>query len=281
MSARLVDANFDGWPIEEFARSIGARSLAMLTAFLDDTGTHAGSPVIGVLGMVSNSMHWARIEFSWKSKLKAKGLSCFHAVDCEHGNGEFEHMQSPDRLALWRELLGTVATNRAVIVGSAVVREAWDGLPAAVKAWYKDDPIYFCFEHCMQQLSAWSKAAQFSQPVAIVFAEQQQHQSTVGRLHDYYRRSAYFSNLGSFAVAKPQCVVPLQCADLIAHASYRHLVSSNNGQPQGEKVTLVVQSGIPNMSRYHDSDSLAEVLREGPKSFNETMTASAASARSF
>ena len=117
--------------------------------------------------------------------------------------------------------------------------------------------------------------------MATVFAEQQRLQDTAARLHDYYQRSQHFNNLGSFSTAKAQCVIPLQPADLVAYESYRHMVDRLKGRPQSWKVTEIVNSGIENISSFHDEDTLAQMLKEGPKTFGETVTASSATARSF
>ena len=55
------------WPISEFAHSIGAKSLAMLVGYFDDSGTHRGSGVCVIAGLVSNSIYWGRLELEWQA----------------------------------------------------------------------------------------------------------------------------------------------------------------------------------------------------------------------
>src|SRR5690242_7645328 len=87
------------WPIAEFARSIGAKHLAMLVGYFDDSGTHSNSKVCLTAGIIADTVIWDRIERPWKAQLRRGGYSWFHAVDCEHGENEFETTDRPRREA--------------------------------------------------------------------------------------------------------------------------------------------------------------------------------------
>ena len=56
----------------------GERCLAVLTAFLDEAGTHVGCPVVTVAGFYGNKAQWETFRTFW-------GPHCadFHAKDCE------------------------------------------------------------------------------------------------------------------------------------------------------------------------------------------------------
>jgi hypothetical protein len=56
----------------------GKRWLAVLTAFLDESGTHAGCPVVTVAGFYGNAEQWAAFRSAWEPH-----SSGFHAKDCE------------------------------------------------------------------------------------------------------------------------------------------------------------------------------------------------------
>lgn len=272
---------FEGWSIEDFSQSIGARSLAMLTVFLDDTGTHRDSQVVGLLGMVSPMAEWARFETAWKKQLKIFGVSAFHAVDCERGNKAFQGIEKPERDALKRRLIGVMGDHGVVIVGSAVVRTAWDSLDESVKTYFKNDPIFLCFEACLQQLSQWSKDHQSGDPVAIVFSQQEQHQGQVIQLHNYYQRSPHFANIGSFSVARANCVIPLQAADFVAYESYQKVLCRLKGAQQRWEATELQKSGVANISIFHNHETLTAMVEAGPKTYGETVSASTLMNRNF
>lgn len=257
------------WPIEEFSRSIGAESLAMLTAFLDDTGTHLQSHAVGIFGMLGSMAEWSRIERAWQQHLRSFGLSSFHAVDCEQRKKAFERMEVDARDELRRRLIGVIGNHRAFIVGATVIRKDWDEVvPEEIRSFFRGDPIYFCFEHCLQQLCNWSRDYQASQSVAVVFAEQEQHQRRIGELHDYYKNSDHFSNLGSFSISKPSLVPPLQVADFVAYESYQHMRLRETNEIRWQLRELL-NTGVGNISQFHDRETLAAVIAAGPKKFEE------------
>src|ERR1700678_2523208 len=70
------------------------KGLVVLSAYFDDSGTHAGSPVVSTGGLYGNDGQWEVLEREWKAILHAPGdgwprLRRFHMYDCEHGIGEF------------------------------------------------------------------------------------------------------------------------------------------------------------------------------------------------
>ena len=64
----------------------GERWLAVLTAFLDESGTHAGCPVVTVAGFYGNKKQWKKFRAMWG--LHSVG---FHAKDSE---AEYPHLVS-------------------------------------------------------------------------------------------------------------------------------------------------------------------------------------------
>ena len=215
------------WPIAEFARSIGAKSLAMLVAYLDDSGTHREAPVCLLAGFVANSVLIDRFERQWKDELGTReGLSWFHAVDCEEGEGEFQHMPRPLREALAFGLSNVIGdhASRMQFICAAVKRRDWEQSAPQFLKQRCSDPYYFVIEHCLQQISEWSVKAGQGEPVALVVARQQEHDEETTRIHETYLHKATYQlpGIGSLTFADPRLVVPLQAADLFAYEMYRY-----------------------------------------------------------
>ena len=57
---------FKGWQIQEYAYSIGAKHMAMIVAYFDESGTHHQSKVISISGLVGTVDEWNRLEIPWK-----------------------------------------------------------------------------------------------------------------------------------------------------------------------------------------------------------------------
>ncbi len=76
----------------------------ILTAYLDESGTHQGSPIMVMGGWVATADCWNEIDLAWNSILARDGLSHIHATKLVNGNGEFRGWSEDRRLALIDEL---------------------------------------------------------------------------------------------------------------------------------------------------------------------------------
>lgn len=55
----------------------------MLEAYLDESGTHDGAPVLCVAGYVGKREQWLKYEEEWLPIINESRVSCFHAVEAE------------------------------------------------------------------------------------------------------------------------------------------------------------------------------------------------------
>lgn len=65
------------------------RVFMLLTAYIDESGTHDSSDYMIMGGFVGRLGQWYAVDKVWKKLLKKYNLTHFHAVDMRHGNGEF------------------------------------------------------------------------------------------------------------------------------------------------------------------------------------------------
>lgn len=59
----------------------GRRYVAVLWAYLDESGTHKGAPVLNVAGYLGSEQEWHKFEKEWSPKLKKANVPYFHATD--------------------------------------------------------------------------------------------------------------------------------------------------------------------------------------------------------
>ena|ERR1700757_1451487 len=74
----------------------------MLGAFFDDSGTHAGSPVVVMGGLLGTAPQWNHFAENWTALLKAPypykpPLPHFHLTHCRNGLGEFANYSLAER----------------------------------------------------------------------------------------------------------------------------------------------------------------------------------------
>lgn len=222
-------SNFTCWPISEFAQSIGARNLAMLVAYFDESGTHGNkSKAVCISGFVGTSTEWARLEKPWSEHLLTLGVSTFHASECEAGTGEFFGKHRGLRESLANGLTIEIAKRNIALITTAVLVDDWNKCAShELKERFKT-PYHFCFEFVMHKIDKWSRANVGGEPVALVFADQEQFKERAKIIHDLYFDSKQNFRLGSLTFAKPQCVIPLQAADLSSYEAYQWLLLKNS-----------------------------------------------------
>ncbi|NML45936.1 DUF3800 domain-containing protein [Ramlibacter sp. G-1-2-2] len=220
----------------------------MLVAYFDESGTHGQEArVTTVAGLVGDSLTWARLEYGWKKRLARDGITCFHAVQCEVGDGEFSRMSRDARKALSLDLAKLVVKESLVAVSAAVYRDDWDYAASHVMKAYYPSKYHFCLAMAVLQAHQVSERYGGGNHVAFVFARQDQYQDYAASIHQVFQQGKW-TGVGSLSFAKPRCVFPLQAADLYAYENYRELVRQldNPGEiaPAREQLAIIYK-GIP------------------------------------
>ncbi|MGH9550329.1 MAG: DUF3800 domain-containing protein, partial [Terriglobales bacterium] len=199
---------------------------------LDESGISDPSTVTVVGGIVADTVEWMELQRPWREHLAVTGASWFHAVDCEHGTGEFATIDGKFRESLIWGLSDALARVRAQCFGAVIARNDWDCAPKEIRDRCSDDPFYFCFELCLQQICDWSKYRANGSRVALVYSDQQEYKEHAQILHEVYRDSETYGFqqlLGSLTFADPRCLVQLQAADMVCYEINRHASALTSG----------------------------------------------------
>src|SRR5579862_1904797 len=193
------------WPISDFVKSVQGREgpVAVLVAYFDESGISRNDKVALVGGAATRSVIWSRLEKPWKKNLATSQVAWFHATDCENRTNEFEHLERPLRDSLVRALSTELAKLGPQCFGSAVYRDAWMFASDLVRAKSFDDPYFFCFELCLQQIADWSNNCADGEPVALVFANQLEYQNRAIEIHKMYQEArGKYSSIGSISFSE-------------------------------------------------------------------------------
>jgi hypothetical protein len=99
----------------------------MLTAYFDDSGSHADSDVVLWNGLFGNQHQWRFFGELWAAKLQAPSpgkdpLKRFHMYDCQYGEGEFLGWSRTAREFLIHELGGIILKCGLYSNGAAISR---------------------------------------------------------------------------------------------------------------------------------------------------------------
>ena len=126
----------------------------ILTAYHDEAGTHAGSPVTVMTGIMGTANQWRRFETA-ATKIKARyGFKVFHTTDFKTKSGEFLGWNPHKRLALLGDL-AEVANDKSFMEGVTFVlsnREYDEFYKGSVRYFRQDSKYGLCFRNCMLHL---------------------------------------------------------------------------------------------------------------------------------
>lgn len=75
----------------------GGYLLTSVECYFDESGTHAGSPVLCVAGYIMEKGQAINLSKRWTKELKSHGLPYFRMSECAHGNGAFADMKDDKR----------------------------------------------------------------------------------------------------------------------------------------------------------------------------------------
>ncbi|MBI1213418.1 MAG: hypothetical protein GC190_18300 [Alphaproteobacteria bacterium] len=212
------------------------KAFALFRVFLDESGTHSASPITAIGGFIGSLAAWQSLEVRWSNALAdCGGAAAFRSYDCQTGEGHFESIPQPIRLALVKRLAHVIAdTEELLPVWSAVVNEDWDQTVSPKFRESFPEPIYLAFSEVAMRIASWSQTHGSGAPVALVYSEQEEFKEHIREIWDAYKREAPGANLNSFTTASYLKLIPLQAADLFAYEmnqEWQHREYGKFGEP--------------------------------------------------
>lgn len=124
----------------------------ILTAYLDESGTHDGSPVTVMGGMLANALQWARFEQAFRRIQKKHRFKIFHTKKFKKRDGNFTGWSNEQCLALMADLAPITAaafTEGVTVALDNAVYEAEYRLGDKPKRLRLDSKYGLCFRNCL------------------------------------------------------------------------------------------------------------------------------------
>ena len=207
--------------------------MAMLTAYIDDSGTDANSPIAVAAGFVTDIPRWERFNREWRALLSADQIldKGFHMKDfmARPRRGVFAGWEDDRCDVLYNALIRTI--DDTILMGfSAAVKKADYDAKVKGKLRRKLGGHYrFCAATCVWQIQKWLRSQEVfvAEPISYVFGR-----GTLGnnKVSDLFRDLLKFNEIrrdfGIHAMPQFESAVstyPLQSADIIAWKSTKHL----------------------------------------------------------
>jgi hypothetical protein len=222
----------------------------ILSAYFDESGTHAGSRVLCVAGYLSTPERWVAFERDWKSALKDCGIPFFHMVDfANHAPPYYSGWSHSQRRVNYSRLVDIIKKRTLGSVGVCVPIDLYDKYVAPeVKGMPNGKPYCLAAATCFLDVATLVKQRA---PAALVAYVLESGALGAGEILRQFQENINdpitkdYLRLLSLSFGDKRELVPLQAADILAYELYKHL-------PRQEGAVLQLPRNNLRMLRFGD-----------------------------
>jgi len=211
-------------PVGLLAKSLirwGTGVLVFLESYVDESGSHEGSPVLCLAGYAIDTKQVDYFNGEWKEVLAKYDLPYFRMSECAHNSGKFKPLLRQDCIDIETRMIGII--KRRVEHGFAVtVNEAEYNRLIGQRTDLYGDAYCKCLRFCVESVTAWrERYSQTNGKVAFIFESGHSSQHRANAMMDQiFNVPALKERHGypSHVFAAKACVPGLQAADLVSLA---------------------------------------------------------------
>ncbi|MGB9369513.1 MAG: DUF3800 domain-containing protein [Xanthobacteraceae bacterium] len=236
--------------------------MALIESYFDESGSHDGSPALGVAGFAFTKAGAAKLDQEWGSVLERYELPFFHMVDCAHGNPPFDRLTRDERIAVEKEMIALIRDNLLCGYGVSISEREYN-------EFFPDHVPYgsaysLCCWTCLEVVQHWIEANGIEGDAAYFFEAGHASQSEANRImtrilsHEQLRRDYRYS---SHAFADKKKLRPLQAADLLAWLQANQAQRFLRKEPTMRKDLAALMDGKPIEGRFIGREQL-RVMKE-------------------
>jgi hypothetical protein len=258
--------------------------LVMLDAYFDESGIHAGAPVLIVAGYYAPPDAWKQFESAWKAVLDSEAIEEFHAKVFFGGGSPFRKWKKKRREEFLYRLLDAIVESDVHAVGAALVMTDWKRLDLDhrrfmtgakylprqnrfVTSGSPKKPYFVPFQDCIARVATLCEE---DEKAHYFFSLNKQFH---GYALDVYRLikthpMPFEKHLGMISFPTPKDLVHLQAADLLCYLLHdflpRRLKDADLPVPEPLARAMERRRSIRDFSIYHLADkhpSFASVER--------------------
>jgi hypothetical protein len=186
--------------------------------YVDESGTHDGSPVMCVGGYIFSSERAIRLSKAWQRILDKYQLPYFRMSLCAPGKAPpFDKLNDNERIALVKELINVITNNMALGFAVSVSEEEFNRLVPEDRR--IPGPYAFCLRQCLVFAYSWIEQNNLADKMAFFFEAGHRDQSRANEMMNRMASSPVIKDRYRYvghAFADKKEMLPLQAADLLA-----------------------------------------------------------------
>ncbi len=203
--------------------------MAVFSAHLDDSGTHADSPLAIVGGVILSEQGSDNLKSAWRNTLTKPeyGVDVFHGADCDAGYGEFRGWAPEKSHKLSLELATLVTEYAADIIAFGMRPEdfhvVWEEL-SLKKIGIKNDIYRVLLQLCWHKLGVFAGGLPTDDTLSIFVEKGNKRASFINDLYQKVnddRQAREILNIERIAFIGKESP-PLQAADLLVHEIFKY-----------------------------------------------------------
>jgi Protein of unknown function (DUF3800) len=236
----------------------------MFSAYFDESGTHAGSPLIVIGGVVSNDLQWRYFEAEWKDMLTEFQIPYLHMRQFAHSIGPFGSWKGDEkrRQHFIQRLVGILRRRVSVGIGLALLLDAYQEVVTPQKAVYLGKPYVLCGRLCVKLTLDWAVERKYNESIRFVFesgargaAELQQDltRTKAGRTVKNEHRTDTFEFVGKKNFGA------LQAADFMAWELAKAMVEWKRQSRRPARESLLSLAHVPHIWRFIDTAAMRDL----------------------
>jgi hypothetical protein len=199
-----------------------------MRAFLDESGTHAGSRVVVVAGYVISPEELPSLEQEWINVLSKHSLDELHMKEFVPPNGKYSGWSEKDKRVLIEPLIALIHDRCLVGVGAALEMDesmktnlelASSKAPNLV-----DTPYQWCLRYCTILAAQWADETDHPGLIRYTLDQGCAHQGRAQKHFEFAMQDKSIKQkyrLGSIAFEDSKACPAIQCADLLAYEMYK------------------------------------------------------------
>jgi len=226
------------------------RIIALLQAFFDETGIHAGSPVTFVAGFIGTADQWYDVCIQWGAEMKGE---MFHYKNMRMQGERL------NRLAI------ILASSKLQVIAAGFCGD-WNRAISHNPDWKNRFPscYQFAFEFCVDQMEQWTNAGWKNEPIALTFSRQNDYAKRAEEIWRTFRGNGFWKNMASFAYGDPEIILALQTADMIAYETFQCMKAGNTEEvcQKWPLVKRLLARGEPLLGNYMTTENFIKNMEE-------------------